>query len=474
MLRAALRRAPRHHAPRRGAASLPDALRAVAPGTRPSAAYDALVAAGVLRRDAYQEAELPPLDALHAAVAAQRGGGGGGGGGGFFASLLGAGAAAAAPRGLYLHGGTGCGKTLLMDIFVACAPAAARARRVHFHAFMRDVHARLHAARGAGARGDLLARVAGALLADAGALLCFDEVQVTDVGDALILRRLFDALFAGGLVMVATSNRAPGELYAGGLQRELFLPFVAALAARCDVRALASPTDHRLLASRGGAGGAQPWLAPARGLPPAERAAAARAAGAALERAWAAAARGAREEAVDVPVEGAGRALRVARAVPRARAARFTFDELCRAPLYAGDYAAVARAFSHVFIEGVPRLGMGERNELRRLVTLIDVLYDARVRLTASAAAEPAELFCADDAPGAAGAPPIVAVAPAGAPAGTRVTRVAGAAAAKFDEVFAWDRAVSRLIDMAGDEYLAAARGGAEGEAGGGGGGAGG
>jgi predicted ATPase len=418
-------------------ASLPAALRTIAPGTSPSAAYETLVRVGVLRSDSHQRSVLPLLDAVHTRVVAVAG------------SRLspapltpppprslpwswGGGAAPAAlappppsPPGLYLHGGTGCGKTLLMDIFFSCAPAHARARRVHFHAFMQGVNARLHAARVAGVRGDPLGAVARELGAEAW-LLCFDEVQVTDVGDALILRRLFDALYSEGLVMVATSNRAPLELYAGGLQRDLFLPFVRLLRERCTVHHLQSPTDHRLLGAAAAGRGAPRWLCPAPGLPAAEAAAAAASVTAAFDRAWAAAsAAGDTEVALALPVEGQGRALRVARALPAARAARLTFAELCGAPLYAGDYAALARGFGHVYLEGVPLLGMGERNELRRLITLVDVLYDARVRLTVSASAPPAATFSAGEG-----------------------------AKAMYDEVYAWDRCVSRLSEMMqGEEW---------------------
>ena len=464
--------------------SLPDGLRRIQPGTLPSNAYNMLVADGVLRPDEYQRSVLPLLDTLHANVtssatslnqlAAAAGGGENSGvseGGGFFASLFGEGRGGVnksngvsimsgrlkAPKGIYLHGGTGCGKTLLLDIFVACAPRAARARRVHFHAFMRDIHTRLHAERQKGVRGDLLLKVASGLIRDAGWLLCFDEVQVTDVGDALILRRLFDALYANGLVMLATSNRAPNELYANGLQRELFLPFIDTLKMHCDVRELASPTDHRLLATQtGGAEG--PWIAPAKGLLPNEYSAALASASIAFERAWLKACissndgiNNIKEASASVAIEGAGRSLFVPRAVGNS-VARFSFDDLCRAPLYAGDFAALAASYSHVFIENVPVLNMNERNELRRLVTLIDVLYDSRVRMTVTAAAAPEDLF--DGGGGENIIKTTTTTTTLIVPKGTRQS-VAGSAGAQYDEVYAWDRAVSRLIDMSGTEYKA-------------------
>ena len=490
MLRAALRRAAPAGALQRRAQSAQStaaALRQIRPGTLPSAAVASLRASGVLRPDPHQGTVLPLLDSLHARVTA--------------ASLLAAAPAAAAPApslwssvfsaapapaparapagasapgGLYLWGGTGCGKTLLMDVFLACAPAAARAKRVHFHEFMQRVNFLLHRARSGGVRGDPLAAVAQELLAEAW-MLCFDEVQVTDVGDAMILRRLFESLYAGGLVMLATSNRAPQQLYAGGLQRDLFLPFVALLTARCAVHHVASPTDHRLRVLAGASSSASasaspgsrqrtPWICPQDGLPASEAAAAAASVARAFEAAWAAAAAAAaghapgapplpaaeREAALELPVAGAGRSLRAPRALPRARAARFTFEQLCGAPLYAGDYAALTRAFDSVFVEGVPVLGLGERNELRRLVTLVDILYDSKVRLTVSAAASPLATFRTEEGAGAgAGAAAAAAVAAEGG----RVSAASATSKAKYDEVFAWDRAVSRLIEMGSEEY---------------------
>jgi predicted ATPase len=332
---------------------------------------------------------------------------------------------------------------------------------VHFHEFMQGVNARLHAVRSSGVRGDPLSVVARDLTNEHW-MLCFDEVQVTDVGDAMVLRRLFEGLYENGLVMLATSNRAPSELYAGGLQRELFMPFVSLLNARCGVHHLASPNDHRLRVLSGGRGAgsasSSPWLCPAPSLDPREHAAGLASVSRAFESAWeaAAAAHGEAECPQALPVEGQGRDFLVPRALPKARAARFTFSELCGAPLYAGDYAALTRHFGHLFLEGIPVLGMGERNELRRLVTLVDILYDSKVRLTASAAADPTETFRVDDEEhqGSEGQ----ARARRQQLPSSGVERISIAPShhkAKYDEVFAWDRAVSRLIEMGSSEYAA-------------------
>lgn len=256
--------------------SVAEVVRGLPVGTRPSAAYAALVARGALRADEHQRAALPLLDTLYADIAAsaaslqavgsesptpapRRG----------LWSLFGGGSPQppppplrSAPRGLYMWGGTGCGKTLLMDLLAETARTlpGARVKRVHYHDFMLTLHAGLHAARGAGGGEGALGAVARSLLGEA-EVLCFDEVQVTEVGDAMLLRRLFDGLFSGGtpFTLVATSNRAPRGLYAGGLAREHFLPFISLLEARCTVHELASPTDHRLLSAPRGCG----WISPA-------------------------------------------------------------------------------------------------------------------------------------------------------------------------------------------------------------------
>ncbi len=317
-----------------------------------------------------------------------------------------------APRGVYIHGAVGRGKTLLMDLFFEGAPIALK-RRVHFHAFMADVHARVHRWRQMRKRGEILgddpiAPVAAALAGEA-RLLCFDEFGVRDIADAMILARLFAALFAAGVVVVATSNVAPGDLYKDGLNRALFLPFVAAMRERLDIVELRARTDFRL---------EKLARAPVYYCPDDARAEAA------LDATFLSLTGAARGAPMDIAL--LGRALRVPQAFDGV--ARFSFDELCRRPLGAADHLAVAERFHTVVVDHVPMLRPDERNEARRLITLVDALYDMRVKLIASAAAEPAELYRGTD----------------------------GA------EAFEFARAASRLIEMRSVDYLGEPHGGGD------------
>ncbi len=283
--------------------------------------------------------------------------------------------AADAPRGLYLWGDVGRGKSMLMDLFFAVAPVKAR-RRVHFNAFMAEVHAAIFAARQRG-EGDEIAAVAKGI-ADRAHLLCFDEFQVTDVADAMILGRLFQHLFDLGVVVVATSNTPPSRLYEGGLNRQLFLPFIAMIAQRMAVFELNGHEDYRRDLGEGGAVYITPLGAEA---------------DAAMDRDWNALAHGA---------AGAPSALQVlGRTLPVLRAAdgvaRFDFADLCEKPLAAADYLAVAKAFHTVLLDRVPRMGRERRDAARRFVLLIDTLYDERVRLECSAAAAPDALYFEGD-----------------------------------------------------------------------------
>ena len=308
-------------------------------------------------------------------------------------------------RGLYVWGGVGRGKSLLMDLFHAHAPVK-RKRRAHFHAFMADVHDRLHAMRQRALDGDEEAEdpiipVADALAEEAW-LLCFDEFFVSDIADAMILGRLFTRLFERGVVVVATSNIPPDGLYRDGLNRALFEPFIALLKARCEVVALDDGTDYRLEGLRG----LTVWHAPLNAQTRGE-----------MDRLWQAIAPGAGPR--DLPVKG--RDLRLASAGERA--VRLSFDEACRQPLGPNDFLALAETFDTIVLDGIPRLAAAERNAARRFTSLIDAAYEAKQTLIASAAAEPAALV----------------------PEGK--------------EAFAFQRTASRLEEMRSTDYLAASKG---------------
>ena len=275
--------------------------------------------------------------------------------------------AAPCPIGLYICGPVGRGKSMLMDLFFHSAPDS-RKRRVHFHAFMLDVHDRIERERRAQTDRPI-AKVAHDLAAEA-TLLCFDEFQVDDIADAMILERLFRALFDAGVVVVATSNRAPDELYEHGLQRERFLPFIALLKQKLYVLELDSGRDYRLARLLG---------EPVYHHPLDE------AAHAALEHAFAELTDGASGASATLTVKG--RPL----VVPRAArgVAWFSFEDLCAKPLAAADYLAIADRFAAVIVEGIPRLLPQQRNEARRFNILIDTLYEARTLLIASAEVPP-------------------------------------------------------------------------------------
>ena len=274
------------------------------------------------------------------------------------------------PKGLYLWGGVGRGKSMLMDMF-ATATDIAMKRRVHFHAFMQDVHHAIHAARQQGLDDPLLP-FAEAIIADT-RLLAFDEMQITDITDAMIVGRLFEKLFAGGVAIVTTSNRPPEDLYKDGLNRAIFLPFIDLLRAHMDVMELQSPEDyrqHRLA-------GVQVYFHPA------GRSAAA------ISAIWQDLTAGAQVGPLHLAVNGRQIELpRFANGVARA-----SFWELCARPLGPADYLAIAGAVRVLILEDIPQLSASNYNEAKRFVTLIDALYEGHVRLICSAADVPERLY---------------------------------------------------------------------------------
>ncbi len=325
--------------------------------------YESRIAAGALRADPAQQAVLPRLEALRVWVESQ-----GERKRGLLAGLFRK--EDPPPKGLYLWGGVGRGKSMVMDLFVAATDSPAT-RRVHFHAFMQEIHHAMHEARKTGVD-DALAPVAAAIIRDL-RLLAFDEMQITDITDAMIVGRLFEKLFAGGVVVVATSNRVPEDLYKDGLNRNLFLPFIALLRERMEVVELHSPHDyrqHRLA-------GAQVYFHPA---------ATARAE---MEAIWRDLSGGGAVAPLILPVTGRKVELPCfANGVGRA-----SFWDLCAKPLGPADYLAIASAVRVLILEDIPQLSSANYNEAKRFVTLIDALYEARVRLIASAADEPERLY---------------------------------------------------------------------------------
>ena len=350
--------------------------------------------AGLIRPDPAQQRAVARLAQLHEALREYRPEAGPLG---WLARLARLGQEPAPPKGLYLSGPVGRGKSMLMDLFFASAPVA-RKRRVHFHAFMLDVHDRIERERRARTH-EPVGKVA-ADLAEGATLLCFDEFQVNDIADAMILERLFRALFAAGTVVVATSNRSPERLYENGLQRDRFLPFIGLLQERLDVVELDSGRDYRLSRMMG----QRTYYHPLN-----------EAAHAALKAAFADLTDHGevRPDALNV----LGRTL----AVPRAgrNVAWFSFDELCARSLAAADYIALAERYAAIIVEGIPRLSPRERNEAQRFHVLIDALYEARTLFVASAEAPPDEIYVTGDG------------------------------------AFEFQRTVSRLHEMQSDDYIA-------------------
>jgi cell division protein ZapE len=285
-----------------------------------------------------------------------------------------------APRGTYLWGDVGRGKTMLMDLFFEAAPVAHR-RRAHFHEFMTDVHERVRRFRdelkhGEHADEDPI-RLTGDEIASESTLLCFDEFHVTDIADAMILGRLFEKMFARGLILVATSNVRPSDLYLDGLNRALFLPFIRMIEARTDVVRLEARTDFRMEKL----GDVTAWHVPANEQ-----------ARGAIDIVWRRLAGEHGGAPIELPMKG--RTIHVPQA--GGGAARFAFPDLCEKPLGPTDFVQIARSFHTVVIDGIPLLSDAHRDAAKRFILLIDMLYDSGVKLIASAAAEPEQLLTID------------------------------------------------------------------------------
>ncbi|MGQ4273689.1 cell division protein ZapE [Terrihabitans sp. B22-R8] len=330
--------------------------------------YGALVASGKIERDEAQAALAARFDRLLQELAEPAPAKG------FLAGLFGRKPAKTIAKGIYVWGEVGRGKSMLMDLFFDLAPVASKTR-AHFHAFMVDMHARVHAKRkaGLGAGEDPILSVADAV-ADETRLLCFDEMQVTDIADAMMLSRLFGRLFERGTIVVATSNAPPSKLYAGGLNRELVLPFIALLEQRLDVAELSSRTDFRQ--EKGEI--AQSWHAPLDGR-----------ADSAMDAAFRRCAGVAQGKAETLQVQGREVV------IPNAHngVARFTFDELCKVARGPADFGAITGRYGTIFVDHIPTLDTQPQDAVRRFVLFVDEAYERRVRLIASAAAEPEGLL---------------------------------------------------------------------------------
>ena len=362
--------------------------------------YERLIADGELRPDPEQRAAALRLTDLQAALEAvpPRG------------SLLWrlGRAKPLPPKGVYMWGGVGRGKSMLMDLFYAVLNIN-RKRRVHFHEFMAEVHARLRDAR-VDSKGDPIPVVVAGI-AEGARCLAFDEMVVNNSADAMIMSRLFTGLVEAGVTLVTTSNRAPSELYKDGLNREHFLPFIALIESRLDVLGLNGPTDYRMERMAG----VTTWHQPM-----------GEAATAKVREAFFKLTDYSPDDAANVPSEelpiSGGRSIHVPKSLKGV--AVFSFKKLCGEARGSPDYLAIARRYHSVFLVGIPKLGPENRNEAARFVTLIDALYEQRTKLIAIADATPADLY------------------------------------ASGDGRFEFDRTISRLMEMQSQDYLAQGHGG--------------
>lgn len=353
--------------------------------------------------------------------------------GGFFGSIFGGGApkakakpkAAPAPLlkpktgqlGLYLWGGTGTGKTFMMDMFYDKAPIQKK-KRIHFHEWMIDVHDRLHKKqKGSSSRtdqsaDDLVEQVATDMVKEAW-LLCFDEFQVTHISDAIILKRIFSVMWELGAVVVTTSNRPPEDLYLNGLNRPLFLPFIPLMNDFCHVHAIGAEVDYRMISTQEGEDDRvyiHPNTLEEKKI---------------LEYKFAKICGG--HVIKSAEIETQGRRIHVPRVARNSNVAWFDFKDLCDKPMGSADYLAIGHAFHTIFIANIPAMTLQERDQVRRFITCIDALYECHTKVLCTADLDPIKLFYVSDA--------------------DRQTSVA-------DEIFAWDRTVSRLMEMQSMKYL--------------------
>lgn len=375
-------------------------LSKISAGGRVRDAYNALVEQNVLQNDDQQSHLVDKLDELLKVIDARRLQSKSSALGWLFSKRQ---KEREHANGLYIWGGVGRGKSFLMDLFFEQVSTIEK-RRVHFHKFMDEVHVRIHEQRerfkhGETREEDPVPPVAESIAREA-QLLCFDEFVVTDITDAMLLSRLFTALFAQNVIVVATSNAAPDELYKDGLNRQLFLPFIALLKRKVQVFELRSATDYRM--AKISVSALYNW--PLNGETKAK-----------MESSWQSLCDG--MQVGHMEIENKGRKI-LARKVAR-DAARFTFDELCRVPMSASDYLALADRFNTFLIDDIPVLLAGERNEARRFISLIDVLYDKKAKLMVSAQAPPDQLYQGETG----------------------------------KEAFEFERTISRLIEMQSAQY---------------------
>lgn len=371
-------------------------------GKGPAANLAARRAAGQIHADPVQEKVVQRLQSVHDRLAAQakpaaRPG---------LLARLGLGRAEKAPdgpRGLYIWGPVGRGKSMLMDLFFADAPVA-RKRRVHFHEFMLEVHDRLHrrreelAAKGAPPEADTIVPIAKDIARQT-RLLCFDEFQVTNIADAMILGRLFETLLDEGLTVIATSNRAPDDLYKNGLQRDRFLPFIELIKQRLEVLELGGSQDYRLGRMRK----LDLYLTPLGAWATAK-----------LDEAFRTLADGADGEPRVLRTQG--RDVEVPRAAPGVAMAHYL--DWCAKPMGAADFLCIADHFHTVIVAEIPKMGPENRDKAARFVTMIDTFYERKVKFICSAAALPDKLYVDGDG------------------------------------AFEFQRTVSRLMEMQSPEYL--------------------